>query len=221
MRESLSPASSPLLYRADPIAREGQWAGRPPPLHPSPAMRVCEVSVVIVVLCRRIGESTYSSMTSFLRRRRPSPPPPPNWGVYPSILTPPLSLLHILDKRSQFDRKTPSFNQVKPKNDVEARVYEVLSHKNWGASTTLMNEISQDTFDYERCEFSLDRGPHGESLCLLDARSQLVFIYLRCRLLPPPDTSPPAIPYFISFSRRTIPRTNERTKNTHKQQSLS
>jgi hypothetical protein len=44
------------------------------------------------------------------------------------------------------------FNQVKPKNDVEARVYEVLSHKNWGASTTLMNEIAQDTFDYERCE---------------------------------------------------------------------
>ncbi|KAL3762076.1 hypothetical protein ACHAW5_002589 [Stephanodiscus triporus] len=43
-----------------------------------------------------------------------------------------------------------AFNQVKPKNDVEARVYEVLSHKNWGASTTLMNEIAQDTFDYER-----------------------------------------------------------------------
>ena len=45
------------------------------------------------------------------------------------------------------------FNQVKPKNEVEARVYEVLSHKNWGASTTLMNEIAQDTSDYERCEF--------------------------------------------------------------------
>lgn len=43
-----------------------------------------------------------------------------------------------------------AINQVKPKNDVEARVYEVLSHKNWGASTTLMNEIAQDTFDYER-----------------------------------------------------------------------
>jgi len=42
---------------------------------------------------------------------------------------------------------------VKPKNDVEARVYEVLSHKNWGASTTLMNEIAQDTFDYDRCKF--------------------------------------------------------------------
>ena len=44
------------------------------------------------------------------------------------------------------------FNQVKPKNEVEQRVYEVLSHKNWGASTTLMNEIAQDTFDYEKCE---------------------------------------------------------------------
>ena len=55
-------------------------------------------------------------------------------------LTTPISSIHC------------RFNQVKPKNDVEARVYEVLSHKNWGASTTLMNEIAQDTFDYERCE---------------------------------------------------------------------
>ena len=55
---------------------------------------------------------------------------------------------------------THSFNQVKPKNEVEARVYEVLSHKNWGASTTLMNEIAQDTSDYERCEF----GQLGEKL---------------------------------------------------------
>ena len=45
------------------------------------------------------------------------------------------------------------FNQAKPKTDVETRVYEVLSHKNWGASTSLMNEIAQDTFDYERCKF--------------------------------------------------------------------
>jgi len=41
-------------------------------------------------------------------------------------------------------------NQAKPKTDVEARVYEVLSHKNWGSSSTLMNEIARDTFDYER-----------------------------------------------------------------------
>ena len=45
---------------------------------------------------------------------------------------------------------------MKPKNDVEVRVYEVLSHKNWGASSTLMNEIAQDTFDYERCELPYD-----------------------------------------------------------------
>ena len=43
-----------------------------------------------------------------------------------------------------------SFNQAKPKTDVEARVYEVLSHKNWGSSSTLMNEIARDTFDYDR-----------------------------------------------------------------------
>jgi epsin len=42
------------------------------------------------------------------------------------------------------------FNQAKPKTDVEARVYEVLSHKNWGASSSLMHEIARDTFDAER-----------------------------------------------------------------------
>jgi hypothetical protein len=42
------------------------------------------------------------------------------------------------------------FNQAKPKTEVEARVYEVLSHKNWGASSSLMNEIARDTFDYDR-----------------------------------------------------------------------
>mmetsp|Transcript_42295 Transcript_42295/g.88117 ORF Transcript_42295/g.88117 Transcript_42295/m.88117 type:complete len:651 (+) Transcript_42295:77-2029(+) len=43
-----------------------------------------------------------------------------------------------------------AFNQAKPKTDVEARVYEVLSHKNWGASGSLMNEIARDTYDMER-----------------------------------------------------------------------
>lgn len=43
-----------------------------------------------------------------------------------------------------------SINQAKPKTDVEARVYEVLSHKNWGASSSLMHEIARDTFDAER-----------------------------------------------------------------------
>lgn len=43
-----------------------------------------------------------------------------------------------------------SYNQHKPKTEVESRVYEVLSHKNWGSSSTLMNQIAADTFDYEK-----------------------------------------------------------------------
>jgi epsin len=43
-----------------------------------------------------------------------------------------------------------SLNQVKPKTDVEARVYEVLSHKNWGAASSIMNQIARDTWDYEK-----------------------------------------------------------------------
>eukprot|EP00531_Pseudo-nitzschia_arenysensis_P015679 CAMPEP_0116151966 /NCGR_PEP_ID=MMETSP0329-20121206/20392_1 /TAXON_ID=697910 /ORGANISM="Pseudo-nitzschia arenysensis, Strain B593" /LENGTH=350 /DNA_ID=CAMNT_0003648641 /DNA_START=93 /DNA_END=1142 /DNA_ORIENTATION=- len=43
-----------------------------------------------------------------------------------------------------------AYNSAKPKTDVEARVYEVLSHKNWGASGSLMNEIARDTYDAER-----------------------------------------------------------------------
>jgi epsin len=39
---------------------------------------------------------------------------------------------------------------VKPKTDVEARVYEVLSHKNWGAASSIMNQIATDTWDYEK-----------------------------------------------------------------------
>ena len=46
-----------------------------------------------------------------------------------------------------------TFNQVKPKTDVEARVDEVLSHKNWGSSSTVMNEVARDTYDHQRCEF--------------------------------------------------------------------
>eukprot|EP00339_Tiarina_fusa_P022020 CAMPEP_0117037444 /NCGR_PEP_ID=MMETSP0472-20121206/26431_1 /TAXON_ID=693140 ORGANISM="Tiarina fusus, Strain LIS" /NCGR_SAMPLE_ID=MMETSP0472 /ASSEMBLY_ACC=CAM_ASM_000603 /LENGTH=620 /DNA_ID=CAMNT_0004747433 /DNA_START=69 /DNA_END=1927 /DNA_ORIENTATION=- len=43
-----------------------------------------------------------------------------------------------------------TLNQVKPKTDVEARVYEVLSHKNWGSSSSLMHEVARDTRDMER-----------------------------------------------------------------------
>ena len=45
-----------------------------------------------------------------------------------------------------------AYNQAKPKSDVEARVYEVLSHKNWGSATSLMNGIAKDTYDYDKCE---------------------------------------------------------------------
>jgi epsin len=37
--------------------------------------------------------------------------------------------------------------QVYPRNETERKVYEALSSKNWGASTTLMNEIAGETFD--------------------------------------------------------------------------
>jgi epsin len=43
-----------------------------------------------------------------------------------------------------------SFNQAKPKTELEAKVLEVLSHKNWGASSTIMNEIASDTYDYDK-----------------------------------------------------------------------
>jgi epsin len=43
-----------------------------------------------------------------------------------------------------------TFNSYKPKSEVEERVYEVLSHKNWGASSSLMNDVAADTLDYEK-----------------------------------------------------------------------
>ena len=48
---------------------------------------------------------------------------------------------------------TYRFNQAKPKSEVEARVYEVLSHKNWGSSSTIMNEVARDTYDYDKCKW--------------------------------------------------------------------
>ena len=44
-------------------------------------------------------------------------------------------------------RTTFRVTRVKPKNDTEKRVYEALSGDNWGASSTTLNEIAQDTFD--------------------------------------------------------------------------
>jgi epsin len=57
-------------------------------------------------------------------------------------------LVALLDDNPSFARS--SFNQAKPKTELEAKVYEILSHKNWGASSTLMNEIARDTFDYDK-----------------------------------------------------------------------
>lgn len=36
---------------------------------------------------------------------------------------------------------------IAPRNDTEKRVYEALSNKNWGASSTLLNDIARDTYD--------------------------------------------------------------------------
>jgi len=43
-----------------------------------------------------------------------------------------------------------AFNQAKPKTETEAKLYEVLSHKNWGSSSTLMNDIARETYDYDK-----------------------------------------------------------------------
>ena len=43
-----------------------------------------------------------------------------------------------------------SFNQAKPKTETEAKLYEVLSHENWGSSSTLLNEIARETYDYDK-----------------------------------------------------------------------
>eukprot|EP01039_Chlorochromonas_danica_P003926 gene3923-4290_t len=40
--------------------------------------------------------------------------------------------------------------QYYPKNETEKKVYEALSSKNWGASSTLLNEIAQESHDYEK-----------------------------------------------------------------------
>merc|ERR1719399_1798173 len=48
-----------------------------------------------------------------------------------------------LDKLSNMVRKT-----FKP-TEVEAKLQEALSKKNWGASSTVMNDIARYTFDYQ------------------------------------------------------------------------
>jgi hypothetical protein len=41
-------------------------------------------------------------------------------------------------------------NQIVPRTEMEKRMGEALSNKNWGASSTLMNQIASDTYDYEK-----------------------------------------------------------------------
>lgn len=61
-----------------------------------------------------------------------------------------LLVSHAINAMTEYLATRHSINQAKPKTDLEAKVYEVLSHKNWGASSTIMNEIARDTFDYEK-----------------------------------------------------------------------
>lgn len=42
---------------------------------------------------------------------------------------------------------TDSKDKIVPRTEMEKRMGEALSNKNWGASSTLMNQISADTFD--------------------------------------------------------------------------
>jgi hypothetical protein len=73
---------------------------------------------------------------------------------------PSLSQIHVEHSfLTLYRRGTHRFNQAKPKTEVEARVYEVLSHKNWGASSTIMNEIARDTYDYDKCKFKTTSFP--------------------------------------------------------------
>lgn len=37
--------------------------------------------------------------------------------------------------------------QVYPRNETEKKVYEALSSKNWGASSTLLNDIAAESMD--------------------------------------------------------------------------
>ena len=39
---------------------------------------------------------------------------------------------------------------VAGKNDTEKRVYEALSNKNWGTSSTILNDIARDSYDFEK-----------------------------------------------------------------------
>ncbi|RLN45894.1 hypothetical protein BBO99_00006488 [Phytophthora kernoviae] len=54
-----------------------------------------------------------------------------------------------LDKLKNVMDEAKSVVKAKMGTDVERKMEEALSNKNWGASSTLLNEISQLTYDYE------------------------------------------------------------------------
>ncbi|EJK62095.1 hypothetical protein THAOC_17306 [Thalassiosira oceanica] len=122
--------------------------------------RGLSVAARLVCLASEVGQGTRAEWAAS---------PPPRHGLGDEVAPTPSRRRHTRAgfpfgssvSHEKLSSPTYRFNQVKPKNEVEARVYEVLSHKNWGASSTLMNEIAQFTFDYERCELHI--GVTGQS----------------------------------------------------------
>lgn len=54
---------------------------------------------------------------------------------------PPYTSTHI------YPQKKHSKDKIVPRTEMEKRMAEALSNKNWGASSTLMNQIAADTYD--------------------------------------------------------------------------
>lgn len=52
--------------------------------------------------------------------------------------------LNLASLKNQFDEIRAHYY---PKNEIEKKVYEALSSKNWGASSSLLLEIANDTFN--------------------------------------------------------------------------
>lgn len=71
-------------------------------------------------------------------------PPNNNNNNHNTLLTATASArFHRAPLAFAFDRR----DTIAPRNDTEKRVYEALSNKNWGASSTLLNDIARDTYD--------------------------------------------------------------------------
>lgn len=46
--------------------------------------------------------------------------------------------------------------QLAAKDECEKRVLDAVSNKSWAAHPTLLNEIAEDTFQFDRCVSSTD-----------------------------------------------------------------